>query len=261
MKQEEMTERIIDYFDNTLSEEDRKAFEEKMNTSPDFAAEVAEYQKLFDSIEKEGKQLPSARLQTNFSNMLKVEKGNQAQVVSIGQERKNWMAPILKLAAGIALLISIFYLGHYSQQQQTENSILIVESERLQAQQMAVLAMLENQSASKRIQGVQYTEEFKEPDQDIVLALADRMRFDENTNVRMAALEALSKFSNSIMVKEVFLKTLETEKNPSIQIALIQNLVEMQEKKAVAPMKKLLEKEDTQPFIKAEINQALPKII
>ena len=74
-------------------------------------------------------------------------------------------------------------------------------------------------------------------------------------------MEALAKFSYSEQVKTLFIQALETEENPSVQVALIEILGQLQEKKAIEPLKRLLEKEETQPFIKKEINNALPKII
>lgn len=261
MKKEELTDLIPDYFDGTLTKEELQVFETKMKDSTSFAKEVEAYRVLFEAIKKEDEQIPSKGLEQNFLKMLEEEKTNQGRVVTITPERKNWGYGFMKVAASIAALVSIFYLGRYSQSKETDSRLQLVQNETAQVKQMAVLAMMENQSANKRIQGVQFIQDIEEPDQDILEALASRLRHDENTNVRMAALEALSKFSSSKLVKSVFLEILENEKNPSIQIALIQNLVEMGEKKAAKPMRKLLEQEDTQPFIKDEINQALPKII
>ena len=136
-----------------------------------------------------------------------------------------------------------------------------MEDEAQKVKQLAVISLLENQSASKRIQGVQYIEEFSTPDTTIIDALVDRLLEDEHTNVRLSAMEALSAFRNSERVKKAFIQALKTEKDPSIQIAIIQNLVQMQEKKAIGPMQDLLQQEETQPFIKEEITNALPKII
>ncbi len=256
-----MTDWIPDYFDDLLTKEQRQAFELHLANSASFAKEVEEYKQLFEAILKEQELVPSKDLESNFLNMLEEEKADQAKKVAISSQRNDWIKPLMKIAAGIAVLISMFFLGRYSQSEVSKNRLQIVENETAEIKQMVVLAMMENQSANKRIQGVQFIEELSEPDSAIIEALADRLRFDENTNVRMAALEALSNFQSSETVKKVFLETLKTDKNPSIQIALIQNLVKMREKKAIEPMKKLLEQEDTQPFIKDEINLALPKIV
>ena len=124
-----------------------------------------------------------------------------------------------------------------------------------------MLSLMENQSASRRIQGVNLIEEFTIPDEAIITALANRMLFDNNTNVRLSAVEALGKFTQSDTVKKTFITALETEKDPSIQITIIHTLVTIQEKKAIAPMQRLLEQEETQPFVKQQIKSLLPSII
>ena len=76
-----------------------------------------------------------------------------------------------------------------------------------------MLAMIENQSPSKRIQAVSFTENFIKPDVKILEALIERMQYDGNINVRLAAAEALSEFPESDIVKEAFIEALKTQKN------------------------------------------------
>ena len=52
--------------------------------------------------------------------------------------------------------------------------------------------------------------------------------YDENDNVRMTAFEALVNFTSSEIVKTTFIEALEQEQNPSIQVAIIQALVQIQ---------------------------------
>ena len=159
----------------------------------------------------------------------------------------------LKYAAGLALLISTFLVGRYQQRQQVNK----LKTENLTNKQTTMLALMENESASKRIQGVQYIEEFSDPDPEIVEALVKRMLYDENTNVRLTAVTALEAFITSDAVKDGFIKALEAEKDPTIQINIIKALVKIQEKKALKPMQKLLEKDETQSFVKDEIKTVL----
>jgi HEAT repeat protein len=124
-----------------------------------------------------------------------------------------------------------------------------------------MLALLENKSASKRIRGIQYIEEFSQPDPEIVKALVMRMLNDENINVRLTAVNVLQRFIASETVKNGYIKALEIEKDPSIQITIIQLLVKIQEKKALKPMQKLLELNETHSFVKEEIKAILSNII
>ncbi|MEM0933413.1 MAG: HEAT repeat domain-containing protein, partial [Bacteroidota bacterium] len=178
-----------------------------------------------------------------------------------GKKESSWASNVLKIAASIALLVTSFQIGSVFQQKKTDGDIASLENETLRMKQTVMLSLMENQSASKRIQGVNYIEEIPNPDDAVVAALANRMLYDENDNVRLTAFEALSRFTSSDKVKEVLIQALGQEKNPSIQIAIIQVLVQIQEKKAVGPMQRLLEQEDTQPFIKEQIKTGLPKII
>ncbi|MGD1945776.1 MAG: hypothetical protein ACFB0A_05855 [Croceivirga sp.] len=253
--------KIIAYLDGTLSAEEKQVFEKYLQDSPQLQKELGDYQKLFLAISEDRQIQPSKRLATHFEKVLAEEKANQVKVVSLPSHRSNRFSPFLKIAAGLALLVGVFFTGKYSGQKEMNTTLVQAQQEVLEYKEATLISLLGNESASKRIQGVQLVEEFDRPDEEIVAALGEKMLADENTNVRLSAMEALSKFSYSEQVKSIFIKALETEENPSIQVALIELLGQLQEKKAIAPLKKLLEKEETQPFIKNEINNALPKII
>ncbi|MFD2588951.1 zf-HC2 domain-containing protein [Croceitalea marina] len=262
------TDHIIDllpnYIDDMLSKTQKNTVEVHLKTCALCTKEFEEYKSLFKRFTEEKMVQPSPNLGINFQKMLANEKENGVKVVAIDNAKNkngNWFYSSIKVAASIALLIAAFVGGRYFQSEASQEDLASIENESLELKQTTMISLMENQSASKRIQGVQFIEEFEKPDEAIVKALANRMLNDENTNVRLIAAEALSKFSNSELVKLAFIEALETEKDPSVQIAIIQNLVKTQEKKAVKSMQKLLEQEDTQPFIKEEINQILSEII
>ncbi len=261
MEKRNIDSKISDYLDGTLPKSEVEAFEKRLQMDKAFRNEVEEFKILFNAIKNEKMEMPSKQLASNFEKLLNEEKNNQIRVVSMPSKPKNGTFQIFKIAASVAVLIGIFFLGRYSEQQELRETLVNTQQEVLEYKEATLLSLLGNESASKRIQGVQLVEEFDEPDEDIVAALGEKMLRDENTNVRSSAMEALSKFSYSDQVKTIFIAALETEENPSIQMALIEILGQLQEKKAIGPMKKLLEKEETQPFIKDEINNALPKII
>lgn len=259
---EHMKNLIPDYLDGNLNTKDHAKVVAHIAESKEFANEVAQYKKLIEAFSKEPMVMPSKKMTEGFEKMLAEEKENKVKVVSIQENtNKNWLHKFPRVAASIALLIGVFFAGKYSQQNQTKTQIVSLQNEALEYKEVALISLLENESASKRIQGVQLVQDFDTPDSEIVNALGQKMLNDENTNVRLTALEALSSFSYSEQVKNLFIEALKTEKNPSIQVAIIEVLVQLQEKKAIGPMKDLLEKEETQPFIKDQINLAIPKII
>ncbi len=260
MEKQHVFDQIPDYLDGNLNKSAKAEFEKHIENCSDCQKELEEMKSFFNVFEEEVP-TPSDRLKANFEAALEQEKQHQGKVVQLKPESSsNWTGNVLKIAASIALLVASFQMGSLFQQRKVDESIAQLQDETTQMKQTAMLSLMENQSASKRIQGVNYIEEFEQPDEAIIQALANRLLYDENDNVRMTAFEALIKFTSSESVKTTFIEALEKEKNPSIQVAIIQALVQIQEKKAAEPMKKLLEKDDTQPFIKDQIRAVLPSI-
>ncbi|MEZ4810069.1 MAG: zf-HC2 domain-containing protein [Allomuricauda sp.] len=263
MKENHVLELLPDYLDNTLSKPEKAKVEKHLESCTQCAQELEGLKILFQAFDNDTIEVPTERLRTKFEEALELEKNNRGKVVSLKSKmgKPGWASNLLKVAASIALLVASFQMGGVFEQRKSKEDMIALKNESLQMKQVTMLSLLENQSASKRIQGVNYIEEFEEPDEAIIKALANRLLHDENDNVRLTAFEALSRFTASESVKNVFIEALEKEKNPSIQIAIIQILVQIQEKKAVAPMQRLLEQEDTQPFIREQIKNGLPKII
>ncbi|MDF0707899.1 HEAT repeat domain-containing protein [Flagellimonas okinawensis] len=260
MEKQHVFDQIPDYLDGNLNKSEGSAFESHIRQCADCKKELEEMKSFFNVLD-EDVPVPSDRLKAKFEAALEQEKMNQGKVVTLeSKPSSNWTGNVLKIAASIALLVASFQMGSLFQQRKVDADIAQLQNETIQMKQTAMLSLMENQSASKRIQGVNYIEEFERPDEAIIQALSNRLLYDENDNVRMTAFEALVKFTSSETVKNTFIEALEQERNPSIQVAIIQALVQIQEKKAAEPMKKLLEKEDTQPFIKEQIKAVLPSI-
>lgn len=251
------------YLEGALDSEELNILEEHLKDCVTCNKELEEYKILSKAFEQEALIKPSKNLEIEFLKTLEEEKDQQTGVIQLNKRNTDTVGfkTLLRVAAGIALLVGGFMLGKMQEAKKADMELALLQTETLKIKETAMLSLMDNQSASKRIQGVNYIEDFTQPDEDILKALTDRMLYDENTNVRMAAVEALSNYTTSQLVKVAFVNALEKEKNPSVQIAIIKNLVRIQEKMATKPMKKLLDQEDTQPFIKEEIKRGLPQII
>ena len=260
MENEHVIDLLPDYLDGLLKADTNKKVEEHLKECEACSRELSELKELLSAIKKDEKIIPPASLEVKFMKQLEEEK-QLSKVVALSPKKNHWATALLKIAASIALLIGAFLMGRYQSASDNSKELALLAEEKNELRQTAMLALMENESASKRIQGVNYIEEFKSPDEEIVEALADRMLNDKNTNVRLAAVEALANYTDSETVKTIFIEALKAEKDPSIQITIIHTLVNIQERKAIEPMKMLLEQEETQPFIKSQIESLLPNII
>jgi hypothetical protein len=249
MECKKINNQFTEYLENSLSEVANSDVKSHLNSCVNCTKELEEMKSFLLVLDSQEMEVPSKNLRSNFKKMLaqEVEK-NQPKVLQL-QPKTDWKS-YLRVAASVLLIVSAFMLGKYQ-----SNSTSTFNK------QQKVLALLEDSSASKRILAVTNAENFSEKDTKIIDALINRLLFDKNTNVRLAAADALSKFSSKIMVRDAFIKSLETDINTSVQIEVITILAEIQEKRAVKSMRKMLENEETPQYVKQQLQLNLSSLL
>ena len=262
MSCKENDSKIIDYVDGGLSPKTSQELERHIASCELCKNTLKETKVILEELNVVETALPSDGLRTSFLEMLEEEKKLQEPKI---RELKtdlpfSWKTAF-QIAASLLLLVGGYLWGGHMKNQEVTHQISMLNKETRSLKQDMTLALLDNQSASKRIKAVNYTEEMAQPDTKILEALIDRMNYDANINVRLAAAEALSRFSNNEPVKDAFIQALTTEKNPSIQIAVIEFLVKVQDQRAKAPMQVLLEQNETPGYIKDQVNEGLVSLM
>jgi hypothetical protein len=86
------------------------------------------------------------------------------------------------------------------------------------------------------------------------------MNEDPNTNVRLAALEALIKFHQEPVVRKKLIESLSVQKDPSVQITLIQFMVQMKERGVVNQLQQIVDDAHTIKAVKDEALSGLLKL-
>jgi hypothetical protein len=249
----QIQDKLIDFLDQSLSEQEMKDMQELIDNNEDCAQELEEMKKIFFDMSEEEMEQPSASLRLNFEAMLEEEKAqihaerSRSKVINL-QKRTSWKSYI-RVAASILIVTGAFVIGTLVGNGDSENK-----------QIDQVLATIENESASQRIAALNRSEDIQTTDRRILQAFIDRLLFDKKTSVRLAAVEALTKFASEEMVKVAFLKALEKDTDPAIQIELIQVLTKIEEKRALTPMKELLNNEEVPKYVKQEIQFNIPSL-
>lgn len=261
MKCNEIEDKLTDFIAKKLSESTTSDVQKHLNSCASCQKEFTEMESFLSVLEKDVPKAPSDRLRSNFEELLAAEKQkNEPKVISLKETKKADWKSYLRVAASVLLVVSAFLLGKY-QSDISKDKIITAAHQQKITKQNNVLALIENQSASKRIQAIDFTQEFTNTDTKIIQAIINRLFFDDNTNVRLAAAEALSKFSSLEMVKAAFIKSLETEKDAIVQIELIQVLAKIQEKRALKPMKNLLKNKQTPDYVKQELQYNISHLL
>jgi oligoendopeptidase F len=246
MKCEKIQDKFVDYLDKNLSEQEMSSVENHLKECDDCSQEINHLETLFNEFSKEEIEQPSLNLRMNFEQLLEDEKAKlETPVIQLQpqKEKTDWKAS-LRIAASILIVISAFLIGKLTNGEEgTIPSKGVSET----------ITLMNNESASKRILAMNNSQEFTEENTEIIQAIVNRLLYDKNTSVRLTAVESLAKFSSLEMVKDALIKSLETEKDPAIQIELIHILVKIQEKRALVPMQNLLENKDVPNYVKKEL--------
>lgn len=163
----------------------------------------------------------------------------------------------LKYAAVVTLLFLSFLAG--LQLGKNNNSSTNISGRGGENHEAFLVALKNESSASERIMAINESRSLQDNDEEITQALTKAMNYDDNINVRLAALEALSKFTERDDVRKSITKSLEMQDNPLIQIAIIDLLVKIGEKNAINEMQKIIIDEGVQDVVKqrAQVGVAL----
>lgn len=248
MEKEKLESLLIDYIDNNLDDSQRLEVERILETEKEARDLYRQLKEVLNAMES------VSDLEQGHHHKDEFEKTLETESLASDRGRTLFFQPMFyRAAAGIALLIAGVAVGYWlNASNQRENELAALKQEMAETKSM-MMAMLQNDlSASKRMQGVNVAFEMKEADDDILKALAHAMENDPNTNVRLAALEALSKFINEARVKKILVSSISVQKDPVVQIALIQLLVKIKEKGVVQDLEKIIENEESIQAVKDE---------
>lgn len=256
MEREKLESMLIEYIDGTLPEAEVKLLEAELAQNPEAQRLFEELKEVLGKISMSPQLIPGEALKSSFEQFLENEiaKKTEAKAVSI-------FPMFYRVAASIALLMIVGVAAYWiHKDQQNQKRIADIEHE-LENNKRIMMAMLENdQSASQRIQAVSVAYEMSKPDDEIVNALVKTLDHDPNTNVRLAALDALGKFSDDKDVRKALINSLSTQKDPVIQIALIQLMVKMKEKTVVKQLERMTKDNKNLKAVKDEAYSGIFKL-
>jgi hypothetical protein len=256
MEKEKLESLLIDYIDGRLSPEDRVAAEQAIAQDATAKQLYEQLKTVMSAMDNTEDIEPGQRLRSSFDSMLAKE------MAKAKPSRTVFFQPVVyRMAAGIVLVIAALYGGNAiirSNQQEAELQALKKEVES--TKQMMLLMLDNQQSASQRMVGATVSYTIEKADDEIVDALVKTMNEDPNTNVRLAALEGLIRFQSDPRVKKALIASLSLQKDPVVQITLIQFMVKMKEREVVKQLQHIVDDTRTIKAVKDEALTGLLKL-
>ncbi|MBL7870053.1 MAG: HEAT repeat domain-containing protein [Cyclobacteriaceae bacterium] len=257
MGTEKWESRIIEYIDGKGTSEERALVEKELASNEAHYLLYEQFREVIHTMDKAETLQPSSKLTSAFETVLRQEIDNQKKTRSTV-----FFAPTMyRIAAGVIFVMVLLGVGYWVNKNNEYEKQLVELKNQLEENRRMMLARLgDQQSASQRMVGVSVAYELETPDDQIVEVLVKTMNEDTNSNVRLAALDALSKFNTEDNVRQALINSLATQKDPVVQIALIQLLVKLKEDGVVKQLEKLTKDASTMKAVKDEAYTGILKL-
>ena len=170
--------------------------------------------------------------------------------------------PAYQAALALALLAvglgGGFWLG--GRRPGIENEISSLRQEVGDIRQTAALSLLRQPSSSDRLMGVSWAGNVRQPAKTTVDALVRTLNEDPSVNVRLAAVDALYLFADRPGVKEGLVASLAGQSSPLVQVALIDLLVSVREKRALESLKLLAADKKLEPGVRKKAESGIKEL-
>jgi hypothetical protein len=264
------------WLNGQLTDDERAEVEAHLAGCETCRQELATSQHLWELMETIPAPEPPAGTLIRFNAMLEAYKtsdvttsaSNRSSGPGIMARLKDLFASHPGFAAAYSLLLVIvgIALGHWlnapapvapsSDKKQLEALTAQVSDMR----EMMMKSLLQNPSASERIRGVSYTSEITTVNPGVIDALLTTLNNDQNVNVRLMTLEALTHYGSNPSVRAGLVESILQQESPLVQAALADVMLKLQEKNAIRPFKKLLQQKNLNSLVRTKIETAIARL-
>jgi anti-sigma factor RsiW len=234
MKCDQVKEHIADYLAGALSPTEAEELDEHFAQCAACKQETEALSETWEMLGLLEQEQPSAQLRPRFYQSLEAyQQGLQAATPAPAKRRffdwgwQGW-------AWSAALLVAGLGAGQWlGQRDRGQHDLAVLQDEVHRMRQLVTLSLLEQQSASERLRGVDYSSRVDQSDTQVLAALLYAVNHDPNVNVRLAAVDALRKFAGNPSVKGTLDQSLVKQESPLVQLALIDFIVDERDKGAL----------------------------
>jgi len=215
-------------------------------------------------------QQPDKQLRTRFYSMLsdhKLELDAKKQpkpgmnLITRISRYLSVRRPALQFAIPLAFIVIGLFAGYLLFSSRTlKTELIVLETEMQHVRQEAAISMLNQPSASDRLNGVNWSARIKNPSNNTLDILLHTLNTDNNENVRLAVVDALYLFSDHPRVKQGIIHSLSKQTSPLVQAALINLISELREKRAIKALRQLMQRQNLEPEIRNQAELSLKRI-
>lgn len=257
---EEAKTRMTDYWSRTLGEADEKEFSTHLASCEPCRSEVSRVGALWQGLDLLPLEEPSGKVRDRFYEMLGAYRQGLA-AAEVRPARRWWTMPSWQAAAAAGLLAAGLGIGYGVRGNgQPPAEVSQLREEVANMRQLVALSLMQQQSASDRLRGVSWAYRAEPSDREVLGALVTAVNHDANVNVRLAAVDALRRFSASPETGRAVVQSLSKQTTPIVQVALIDLLVDLKNPEAAPELRRLSGNETANEGVRQRAQWALERL-
>lgn len=268
---ERARERMAEFLAGELDEGLCAQLRGHLNDCPSCAAEAEGLKELWDSLGRIPEEYPGHTMRQRFDAMLAAYQAGMRQAelsrpglgarLAAGWRRWWPERPALQFAATAAVLLLGVALGRLVPAAgRSGDDVGRMRGELREMRQLLALSLLEQQSASQRLEGVNWSVRVEPGDGEVLSALLSTVNSDPNVNVRLAAVDALRYFARSPAARRGLSQALVNQDSPLVEIAIIGLLNDLGDRQAAPALRALLQREGLDDNVRRRAGMVLGRL-
>jgi hypothetical protein len=255
MNCEQARTQFVDYWRGTL-EDSTGEFRTHLGSCERCRAEAEELKDLWGTLGAMPEEDPSMAMRVRFYDALRDWRKQEAQ-----RRQPLWWLRHPAFQAACAVLILAIGVGTgYVARGRDSTEVSQLRGEVYNMRQLVALSLMQQQSASDRLRGVNFAYRVEQSDPQVLGALLTTVNHDPSVNVRLAAVDALRNFNDSPVGRKGVVQALAKQDSPLVQIAILDQIVELHEKSAVPAIQFLLSGQSLNPDVRQRAQWALKQL-
>ncbi len=271
MNCEQIGELLPDYLRNALTAQQSTQVEQHCEHCAYCAQDVAMWKKLALLPPEQPSHDSRARFEAMLHAYPATDRDRSIPAQTIPDSSKSvprwaffdWLrSPLGAAAWSAALLVIGVLIGTHVNTAAPSRSeeLTAMHAELTNMRQLVALSMLQQQSASERLQGVSWSGNQTHLDPQVQAVLLRTLRYDNSVDVRLAALDALSRHAGQPLIHQGVVDALQEQQSPLVQVALIDQLTEWRDPDAAQRLRNFQQTPNLNPAVRQRAEWAISKL-
>jgi hypothetical protein len=255
MNCEDIKRNLVEYWRGTLDASERGSLEQHLSSCSQCQAEAEGLKHIWSTLGEFPEAEPGLGMRTRFYAGLREWERREIE----RRHRFWWIRhPAFQAAAAVLILVAGILIGNMSASGRGQMAQLRNEVNSMK--QLVTLSLLQQQNASDRLRGVTWSYRVEQSDSEVLGALLTTINHDPTVNVRLAAVDAIKTFADSPVARKGLVQSLNKQSSPMVQIAILDEIVELREKTATPVIHTLTTASDVNPSVKEHASWALRQL-